>query len=117
VTTAMSTSPCLDLRGKSITTYIAYTAWRQLAELAEGDTLELRTDTSDAIDNDLRAWCRATGHQLVVGERSAIQSRYVIRKGSAVRSGRRLAAVISDPGLEQLLSPLGFALAAALEGV
>ena len=33
-----------------------------------------------------------------------------------LRSGKRFAAVISDAGPEELLSPLAFALAAALEG-
>ena len=63
------------------------------------------------------AWCRATGQQVTVRERTSAQSRYVITKGTPAPSGRRLAAVISDPGLEELLSPLGFALAAALEGI
>ena len=37
--------------------------------------------------------------------------------GPARQRQGKLAMVISDPGLEQLLSPLGFALAAALEGI
>jgi predicted peroxiredoxin len=52
------------MRGKTITTSIAYAAARGLAELAEGETLELLTDAGDAIDNDIRAWCRATGQEL-----------------------------------------------------
>ncbi len=117
MTMATATPPCLDMRGKTITTYIAYGAAQELAELAEGDTLELLTDTGDAIDNDIRAWCRATGQQVTARERTSAQSRYIITKGTTAPSGRRLAAVISDPGLEELLSPLGFALAAALEGI
>ena len=35
------TSTSLDMRGKTITTFIAYAAARRLAELAEGETLEL----------------------------------------------------------------------------
>lgn len=41
----------------------------------------------------------------------------MIRKVQPRRRGRRFAAVISNAGLEELLSPLAFALAAALEGV
>jgi predicted peroxiredoxin/TusA-related sulfurtransferase len=115
MSTATSTS--LDMRGKTITTFIAYAAARRLAELAEGETLELLTDVSDAIDNDIRAWCRATGQDLASAEHGDGTCRYVIGKPSRPpRPGQRLAAVISDPGLEELLSPLGFALAAALEG-
>jgi len=117
MTMATATPASLDMRGKTITTYIAYGAAQELAELAEGDTLELLTETGDAIDNDIRAWCHATGQQVTVHDRTSAQSRYVITKGTTAPSGRRLAAVISDPGLEELLSPLGFALAAALEGI
>ena len=45
---------------------------------------------------DIRAWCRATGQQVTVRERTSAQSRYVITKGTSVGSGRRLAAVISE---------------------
>jgi predicted peroxiredoxin/TusA-related sulfurtransferase len=106
----------LDMRGKTITTFIAYQAARQLAALADGETLELVTDAGEDIDNDIRAWCRAVGQALVSAERSGDTSTYVIGKAPPRRPGPRLAAVISDPGLEELLSPLGFALAAALEG-
>ncbi len=111
------TAAPLDMRGKSITTFIAYAAASRLADLSDGETLQLLTDADDAIDNDIHAWCRATGQELVSTDRTDGTYRYVIRKSPARRSDRRFAAVISDPGLEQLLSPLGFALAAALEGV
>ena len=117
MTMATATPASLDMRGKTITTYIAYGAAQELAGLAEGDALELLTETGDAIDNDIRAWCHATGQQITAHERTSAQSRYVITKATTAPSGRRLAAVISDPGLEELLSPLGFALAAALEGI
>jgi len=117
MTSTTSISASLDMRGKTITTYIAYQATQRLAAMAEGDTLELLTDTGDAISNDLRAWCHATGHQLASGVIAGTHCRYVIIKGAPQPAGKRLAAVISDPGLEELLSPLGFVLAAALEGV
>jgi predicted peroxiredoxin len=41
---------------------------------------------------------------------------YAIRKAAEVRQQPGWAIVISTPGLEELLSPLGFALAAALAG-
>jgi predicted peroxiredoxin/TusA-related sulfurtransferase len=117
MTSTTTATASLDMRGKTITTYIAYAAGQRLGGLAEGDTLELVTDTGDAIDNDIRAWCRATGHQLASAAPAGAECRYVIIKGKPRPPSHRLAAVISDAGLEELLSPLGFALAAALEGV
>lgn len=107
----------LDMRGKTISTYVAFAVVSRLADLAEGETVELITDASDALDNDIHAWSRTTGHEVVGVERGDREFRYVICKHPPRRSGRRFAAVISDPGLEELLSPLGFALSAALEGV
>ena len=111
-----ATLASLDMRGKTITTFIAYQAAGQLAALADGQTLELITDAGEDIDNDIRAWCQAVGQELVSAGSTDGTSTYVIRKPPARRAGPRLAAVISDPGLQELLSPLGFALAAALEG-
>ena len=111
----IATSTSLDVRGKTITTFIAYEAARRLAELPDGTVLDVLTDASEAIDNDIRAWCRATGRELVNAEDSEGSYHYAIRAQPARRSDKVLAAVISNPGLEELLSPLGFALAAALE--
>jgi predicted peroxiredoxin/TusA-related sulfurtransferase len=113
----VTTAAPLDMRGKTITTFIAYETAQRLADLAEGETLELLTDAADDIDNDIRAWCRASGQDLVSAERTPVTCRYVIMKSPRRPQARSMAAVISDPGLEELLSPLGFALAAALEGI
>jgi len=69
-----------------------------------------------AIDADVGAWSRATGNAIVERGDHARGRRYVIEKGEPRRSGHALAAIISDDGLFELLSPLGFALAAALDG-
>ena len=111
-----TTQTSLDMRGKTITTFIAYEALRQLAGLADGETLELVTDASEEVDNDIRAWCRTRGQELAATGHTDGCQRYVITKRPLRPSGKRYAAVISDPGLEELLSPLAFALAAALEG-
>ncbi len=106
----------LDLRGKSITTYIVHAVHRALQPLAEGDRVELVTDASAAIENDVRAWSRTTGNALVDMEADGAVARFVIEKGRPTKPGHKFAAVISDDGLFELLSPLAFALAAALEG-
>ena len=106
----------LDMRGKTITTFIAYETLRQLADLADGESLELLTDASEEIDNDLRAWCRTRGQELAAAGPTDGSQQYLITKRPLLPAGKRYAGVISDAGLEELLSPLAFALAAALEG-
>ena len=106
----------LDMRGKTITTFIAYETLKQLGDLADGESLELLTDASEEIDNDIRAWCRTRGQELTAAGHTDGSQQYVITKQPLRPSGKRYAAVISDAGLEELLSPLAFALAAALEG-
>jgi predicted peroxiredoxin/TusA-related sulfurtransferase len=106
----------LDARGLTITTAIALSAHEALAELAVGDELELLVDPFQAIVPDLQAWCRATGHELLDESEEGESRRIRLRKGVPRHGEQRVAIVVSDDGLEELLSPLGFALAAALSG-
>lgn len=106
----------LDLRGKTITTFILYETQHALKDAAVGDRIEVVTDAFPAIDPDVAAWCRSTGNPLVDVVADGQTRRYLIENGPERRSGHKLAAVISDDGLFELLSPLGFALAAALGG-
>lgn len=107
----------LDMRGKTITTFILFEIVAKLDDLQEGESLRVLTDEDEAIDNDIRAWCRATGTELSVSEEEGERRSYEIVKAPPRPRAGRLAMVVSKPGLEELLSPLGFALAAALEGV
>ena len=106
----------VDLRGLTITTAIVFAGQEELAGLAVGDELELLVEPFPAIVPDLEAWCRATGHELVETLRESESWRLRLRKGEPRRNGHRVAVVVSEDGLEELLSPLGFALAAALGG-
>ena len=106
----------LDLTGKTITTYILYAVHDALTGGAEGERVEFLADALTAIDNDIRAWSRTTGNPLVEVTQHGRARRYLIEKGPPHHSGHKFAAIISDDGLFELLSPLGFALAAALEG-
>jgi TusA-related sulfurtransferase len=103
---AGSARTSLDMRGKTITTFIAYETLRQLGGLADGNSLELVADASEAIDNDIRAWCRTRGQDLAVAGHVDGSQRYVITKRPPCPSGNRYATVVSDAGLEELLSPL-----------
>ncbi len=106
----------LDLTGKTITTYILYAVHEALTHCTEGDRVEVVTDALPAIDNDIRAWSHTTANPLVRVTEHGRTRRYVVENGPPHRTGHKLAAIVSDDGLLELLSPLGFALAAALDG-
>ena len=110
------TRTILDLTGKTITTYILFEVHDALADCCEGDRVEAITAAVTAIDNDLHAWSRTTGNSLVEVSEHGTTRRYVIAKSAPKHSEHKLAGIISDDGLFELLSPLGFALGAALEG-
>lgn len=109
-----SSTASIDVRGKKITTFILYSAAGKLSELGEGEVLEIVAEDFEPIEGDIAAWCRMTGHKLVGVERNADGHRYYIEKAAPNQERKALAFVISDPGLGELISPLGFALAAAL---
>jgi predicted peroxiredoxin/TusA-related sulfurtransferase len=112
-----SVKQSIDMRGKKITTFILYDAVMKLREMNEGDVLEIVTEAFEPIQSDIRAWCRMTRHRLVDLEKAPGQERYYVQKGALKEEDRKLALVISDAGLEELISPLGFALGAALGGI
>jgi len=116
MSTGLESRTQLDLRGRTITTFIAYEVHDALLALDEGERVDLMTDAFDAIDTDLRAWCHATGNVMVSADQSGGRWRFTIEKRPPRRSDRQFAAIVSDDGLFELLAPLGFALAAALEG-
>jgi predicted peroxiredoxin/TusA-related sulfurtransferase len=107
----------LDRRGKKITTFVVFDAAAVLQELPEGHQLQLVTDDFEPLRRDVAAWCDAVGHRLVSCEPVPEGLRFLIEKGTPKATEGSLAVVISSDGLEQLLSPLGFALAAALDGL
>jgi predicted peroxiredoxin/TusA-related sulfurtransferase len=96
---------------------VVFDAAAELARLADGDALELLTDDLEPFERDLAAWCEVTGQELVSSEITAEGRRFLIEKRPPKATSNSLAMVISSDGLEELLSPLGFALAAALEGM
>lgn len=107
----------VDTRPQTITTAIAYQAHQALQPLADGDVLEVVTEDTEPIDADLHAWCDATGQRLLQSKPVTLGRRFLIEKHPSEARETKLALVLSTDGLEELLSPLGFALAAALEGI
>jgi predicted peroxiredoxin/TusA-related sulfurtransferase len=115
--TTVTAGVALDRRGKTITTFVVFDAATQLRAMREGELLELVTDDFEPLRRDIAAWCDAVGHRLVASKPTSEGLRFLIKKGAARATDASLAVVISSDGLEELLSPLGFALAAALEGM
>lgn len=113
---ALPAQKSIDMRGKTITPFILYHAVQNLNQMNEGDILEIGTDNFEAIENDIRAWTRMTGHVLADLENGSDYQRYYIKKADVKRRGKKLAMVISNPALEMLIAPLGVALSSALSG-
>jgi TusA-related sulfurtransferase/predicted peroxiredoxin len=107
----------LDLRGHGLTTDIVARAINRLEVMSAGESLSLQVDAGEAIDNDLRAWCEATGNHLLDVSDAGDHRIYVIEKGVPVSVVHRLALVISSRDHDHLEAPLSLALAASLEGV
>jgi len=106
----------IDMRGKTITPFILYYTVKNLKDMQEGEIIEVNTDKFEAIENDINAWSRMTGYSLLDMETGNTYQKYYIKKVNIKNRERKLAMIISDPGLEKLLSPLGLALSAALSG-
>jgi len=116
MTTLVAREP-MDRCETTITTFVVFDAASALGQMHEGETLELLTDDYEPLRRDVAAWCEAVGHRVRSCETVPGGLRFQIEKGPAKANEARLAVVISSDGLEELLSPLGFALAAALNGM
>jgi TusA-related sulfurtransferase len=115
--TTTTSAAALDRRGKTITTFVIFDVAAEMSRLQEGDAVEVLTDDFEPFTRDMAAWCDVAGHRLVSSDHVVAGRRFVIEKGPPKQDAGSLAVVISSDGLEDLLSPLGFALAAALDGM
>ena len=111
------TSHQLDMRGNGATTDIVARAITHLDSMPHGGILALKVDTGEAIDNDLRAWCDATGNHLIRVDDFGDTGVYHIEKGVPLSVVHRMALVLSAEDHRHLGTPLSLAQAAALEGV
>jgi len=78
----------VDGHGRLISTAILYEVVRALTGLAPGDVITVRTDSLPAVDSDIRAWCRTTGHQLAQVVEGDDARDYAIRKAPRCASSR-----------------------------
>ena len=106
----------IDVRGKTISTYILFRANQKLKDMQPGQILEITTDRHEAVNNDILAWARMTDHNLQKVVSHTHARRFYVQKSDKAPRQSRLSMIISDPALESLLTPLGLALGAALSG-
>jgi len=114
---SQSNNNYIDFSGKKITVYILNEVVQQLIELETGETIRIKVDNYQAIDNDLAAWSRITGNKIEVQENASNYKIYQFEKTKEALSNKKFAIIISEKGLEELLSPLGYAWAAAVSGM
>jgi predicted peroxiredoxin/TusA-related sulfurtransferase len=112
----MKNDQSIDIRGKTITTYILYQTRVELNRLDEGQVLEVVTDNYAAIESDIKAWSRMSGNPLIEVEKTTGFHRYYFKKKKPEAEVKHLSIIVSEENLEALLSPLGFALSAAISG-
>lgn len=114
--TATRDNEILDMTGKTISPYILYHTALRLKSANTGEIVKVRCDIFKAVENDIKAFCRMAGHTFTDIQTDGQTQIFHIEKGSPTEKNKSLAMIISDPGLEKLLSPLGIALSAAICG-
>jgi TusA-related sulfurtransferase len=114
----------IDLRDSHKT--VSVKALVQVAEalkfLNEGETIELLTDSYTGLRHDIQAWGRISGNTVHQKFDSKLEStkydHFVITKAPRRHGPKeRMAVVVSKNALDELISPLGFALSAAAAGM
>lgn len=123
----------LDLRGgKTVSTYILVQVVDSLSSLQPGEAIYLVTDVHAGLGSDIKAWGRLTNNDVrevpwksskgETDDNSKKYERYIIVKKDVTvdkdsEQKQHVAIIISQDGLEELLSPLGFALGAITSGM
>jgi predicted peroxiredoxin/TusA-related sulfurtransferase len=115
--TASGPTKTIDARGTHVSNDLLAIVVENLSDLAIGDTLELLTEDFRAIDTDLRSWSSVTGHEIVAAATVGGGLRFLLRKGPPLTTAHKLVAVVSSDRSAAADAPLGFATAAAMEGL
>jgi predicted peroxiredoxin/TusA-related sulfurtransferase len=107
----------IDFSGKKISGFIIFKISEKLEGLKINESIKIKTDNYKAVQSDLLAWSRMTRNQVELIETSDDNFFFEITKTSdKIGNGKTFSIIISDKGLEELLSPLGFSVGAALNG-
>jgi len=107
----------IDFSGKKISGFIIFKITEKLTDLEINDAIWIKTDNYIAIQSDLSVWGKLTGNKVALLEKSENFLTFEITKiADKLNNGKVFSIIISDKGLEELLSPLGFSVGAALSG-
>lgn len=107
----------IDFSGKKISGFIIFKISEELVDLKINNTIQIKTDNYKAIQSDLVAWSNLTGNKLTLIDNNERNLIFEITKiADRPDNGKIFSIIISDKGLEELLSPLGFSVGAALSG-
>ena len=96
---------------------VAYEIIKALRGRDAGAVVEVITKDDQGLLNDLGAWCRATGHELLSVHPGEGWARVLIRTGEPVRSARTMKVIMSTASVEHAVYPLDKALAGAVLGM
>jgi predicted peroxiredoxin len=114
----------LDVRGdnKTVSIYILEKLCVLVDSRLPGESIDLATDSYTGLASDIHAWGRMTGHSVRQLDGQSGYDRYIIKKNDQVDeqaniTKKKVAIIISQDGLLDLISPLGFALGAATAGM
>jgi len=107
----------IDFSGKKISGFIIADISEKFENLEINDVIRIKTDNYKAIQSDLHAWCSMTGHKVSLTEKNENSLCFDITKSvEKLNRDKKYSIIISNNGLEELLSPLGFSVGAALSG-
>src|SRR5262249_44413321 len=73
----------IDASGRTFASGLLLELVSALRQTAAGDLIGLTTDDADAVDADLDAWSRLTGHAIVSRATENGRTQWVLRHGSA----------------------------------
>ena len=113
----MNGQEILDFSGKTISGFIICKLSEKLDVLPLNGSVKIKTENYKAIQQDLFAWSRMTGNKIAILENNQQNLTFEVTKiADKINKGKSFSIIISNKGLEELLSPLGFSVGAALSG-
>ena len=117
ITNQMNAQEALDFSGKKISGFVICKLSEKLDVLPLNESVKIKTENYKAIQQDLFAWGKMTGNKIVLLDNNQQSLTFKITKvADKINKGESFSIIISDKGLEELLSPLGFSVGAALSG-
>jgi predicted peroxiredoxin/TusA-related sulfurtransferase len=117
MTNQMNGQEILDFSGKTISGFIIVKLSEKLDVLQINESVKIKTENYKAIQQDLYSWSRMSGNKIVLIDNNQQNLTFEVTKlVDKINKGKSFSIIVSDKGLEELLSPLGFSVGAAMSG-